>query len=111
MTINLSDLIPIRELPAVLPKQANGKRIHIATVYRWIQRGVAGICLEATKLGGKTYVSKEAIEQFCDQISNKPGEPPSIRTTKARQKQADQAAQQVGAILGNSKGGLRVRRK
>ena len=45
--IGNEELIPIRQVPARLPPRANGKQVHVTTVYRWINHGVRGFRLES----------------------------------------------------------------
>jgi hypothetical protein len=58
--IGNEELIPIRQVPARLPPSANGKQVHVTTVYRWINHGVRGVKLESVKVGGTTHTSAEA---------------------------------------------------
>lgn len=39
-------------------------RPHVATVWRWILKGLNGIKLGSVKVGGRRYTSAEAIESF-----------------------------------------------
>lgn len=105
-------LIPIREVPRRLPPRANGRSVHISAVYRWIQRGVRGACLESIRIGGTAYTSTEALQRFADCLSRAPtADPlPQIRTTGTRKKQIDEATKAVEAILGSrcrNEGGTR----
>ena len=93
-------LIPIRDVPKLLPKRPNGRRIHISAVYRWMQRGVRGVRLEWIKIGGTTYTSHEALQRFSERLSEAQAQPGTRRSlTRTRRKQIDQAARQVEAIL------------
>jgi len=56
-------LIPFNQLPDHLPK-TNGKKINIATLYRWRNNGLHGVKLEVCFVGGKLHSSKEAILRF-----------------------------------------------
>jgi hypothetical protein len=95
-------LIPLREVPRRLPPRPNGKRVHISACYRWIQRGVRGVKLEAIRIGGTTYTSVEALQRFADHL----GAPGASQTTRAptptrtRQKQIDQASKRLRDTLG-----------
>jgi hypothetical protein len=62
-------LIPIRDVPRRLPPRPNGKRVHISAVYRWTQRGIRGLVLEAVRIGGTTYTSCEALQRFAQELS------------------------------------------
>lgn len=58
-------LVPLREAPKLLPTR-NGKRLHISTLFRWVQRGVDGVKLEVLRIGGTTYTSREALQRFAE---------------------------------------------
>ena len=67
--MHYEDLIPVREVPAALPLQPGGRRIHLATVYRWMSRGVRGVRLEWIRIGGHTFTSREALVRFVEATS------------------------------------------
>ena len=54
------DLIPIQELPELIPSARKGKKISMATVHRWIRSGR----LWSHKIGGARYVRVEALAEF-----------------------------------------------
>ena len=83
-------LVPIRDVPKRLPPRPGGRRIHISAVYRWIQRGVRGVRLEAVRIGGTTYTSLEALQRFAEQSSNgQQDPPPSFASTATRRRQRE----------------------
>lgn len=58
-------LVRLSQVPKLLPPNpVSGKKLHIATVYRWVQRGRNGRKLETVKIGGTQYTSFEAIRRF-----------------------------------------------
>jgi hypothetical protein len=60
MPIDHNDqLLSIRDVSETLPN-----RPHISTVWRWITRGIRGVKLESTLIGGTRYTSHGALEQF-----------------------------------------------
>ena len=66
MAIPLTEeLVPLNLVPRSLPN-----RPHLSTVFRWISRGVDGVRLEALRCGGRTYTSHEALQRFCDRLTN-----------------------------------------
>ncbi|MFN9969463.1 MAG: DUF1580 domain-containing protein [Phycisphaerae bacterium] len=69
ISVSHEDLIPLREAPRHLPGRANGKRLHVSAVYRWVKHGVKGIRLETVSIGGTTYTSAEALQRFADQLT------------------------------------------
>lgn len=64
MHFDADALIPISEVPKHLPLDRRGKRVHLASVHRWIHKGVAGRRLPAIKIGGRVYVHSEALHRF-----------------------------------------------
>lgn len=37
---------------------------HVATLYRWMSRGVRGVRLRTCLIGGRRYTSQEALDEF-----------------------------------------------
>ncbi len=56
-------LIALRDVPAHIEK-LTGNRPHIASIYRWINTGIASVTLESLLIGGKPFTSKEALNRF-----------------------------------------------
>jgi hypothetical protein len=84
-----SSLIPIRDLPAALPRGSRGKKIHKSTIYRWILRGVRGVRLRTTSIGGMTFVSPEDLAEFIRLLSSRASqaELPSVVSAAVRRRQ------------------------
>lgn len=57
------DSLPIREVPAEIQK-TTGQRPHLATIWRWVQRGCRGVKLETVLVGGRRFTSRQAIQNF-----------------------------------------------
>jgi hypothetical protein len=96
--IESETLIPLREVSKLLPVRPNGRRVHISAIYRWVQRGIKGVRLEAIRIGGTTYTSREALQRFAlpaDAVQFQSANPLS----KARQKQIDTAVQWLDEFL------------
>ena len=96
------ELVPIRAVPGRLPRQPNGKTVNLATVYRWMQRGVCGgIRLEFAKVGGMTYTSVEALQLFSERVTaartGGPAPPPA--PPASRRRRIEQARRQVEEIF------------
>ena len=56
----LPELIPLHEIPKIVPSTRPGKRIHLSTVYRWAMSGR----LPSVKIAGGRYVTKDALLQL-----------------------------------------------
>ncbi len=102
--ITTEQLIPLRDVPKLLPPTARGKRVHVSAVYRWVQRGLGGVKLEAVKLGGRTCTSVEALQRWSDRrTADQAAAPPLTMTAKARQERIERAAREVETILGTGR--------
>lgn len=98
-------LIPLREVPQVLPPRPTGKRVHISACYRWMSRGVRGGRLEVIRIGGSTYTSQDALQWFGERRAAaraQPGEAATARP-RERQRQIERAARRVAEELGRRK--------
>jgi len=71
ISVREETLIALRDAPKHLPPRANGKRLHVSAVYRWIAKGVAGVVLEAVRIGGTTYTSLEALQRFAERLTGR----------------------------------------
>ena len=62
MAVNLLDETTLTLLDAAkaLPPLWNGKRVHVATLYRWMTYGVRGVRLESQYVGRTRVTSLEA---------------------------------------------------
>ena len=90
-------LVPLQEVPRLLPPRPSGKRVHVSAVYRWAQRGVGGTRLEAVRVGGTTYTSREALQRFARTPPD--GVPPPHTPDPGRQRQIQDAARRVQGLL------------
>lgn len=95
------NLLPLRDVPRVLPPRPNGKRLHISAVYRWTLRGIKGVMLETIRVGGTTYTSREALQRFSERLTGPTaGQIPPANLSRIRQRQIDQASAAVSKALG-----------
>lgn len=72
-------LIPIREVPKLLPDRPS-----LPTIWRWRNKGARGRRLESCVLGGKVYTSREALQRFAQQQGG--NDSPIVRTSKQRER-------------------------
>jgi hypothetical protein len=82
-------LVPMRDVPKLLPARANGRPLHLSACYRWIEKGVRGTRLESIRVGGTTYTSREALQRFAEHLSHEAASavaapPPPQRHTRGR---------------------------
>lgn len=99
--ISQETLVPIRDVPRLLPPRPNGKRVHISAVYRWMSRGIHGVVLESAKIGGSVYTSSEALQRWAEQLAavrfSRPA--PEQATPQARERQLDRTSRSLQDIL------------
>ena len=53
-------LIPLRAAADMIPSRVRGKKVNLATVYRWANAGL----LETTKISGGRFSSPAAVGRF-----------------------------------------------
>jgi hypothetical protein len=68
-------LMTLREAAASLPRRRGGKKVNVATVYRWALHGFRGVRLEAIQVGGTKFTSAEALQRFFDRLSDPERDP------------------------------------
>lgn len=74
--------------------------MHVSACYRWIQRGVRGITLEAVRIGGTLYTSVEALERFGCRLADRTVAAPAQPDSTARQRQLSRTSKRLRALLG-----------
>ncbi len=65
-----------KRIPAI-----DGKRPHVATLYRWWSRGINGIHLECLKVGRKLGTTEENLNKFFVECGAAGPQPRTRRTT------------------------------
>lgn len=69
LNIHDEEIISFTEATRRLPRRRKDKRPHVATIYRWAQRGCRGVFLETIQVGGTRCTSVEALQRFFDRLS------------------------------------------
>lgn len=59
-----TNYIPLTEAAQQLPG-----RPHVSTLHRWSHHGVNGTKLETVRVGGRVFVTQEAIERFLAELN------------------------------------------
>lgn len=67
--ITCETILTLSDAAKSLPRRS-GRRIHVSTLYRWSQRGCRGIRLETAQLGGSRITSMQALQRFCERLSD-----------------------------------------
>ena len=55
--LRVEEVFSLSEACRRLPPRREGKKPHVATLYRWGQRGLRGVCLETIQVGGTLCTS------------------------------------------------------
>lgn len=63
------DLIPLADVPRILPPRRGGKRIHPSCVFRWASEGVLGCKLRWISMGRCRVTRREWLEEFFAQVA------------------------------------------
>ena len=94
-------VVSLAEASKQLPRVRNGKKIHVASLYRWITAGKrcpdGSIAhLESIKVGGTTCTSLEALQRFFDRLTGNQEvvTPPTI-TQRERKRRHEQAMREL----------------
>lgn len=104
----LKDVINLRDVVDLIPSVRtgkHGKRLHYATLWRWVRRGVktpdgGTVRLEARKCGSRWVTSHAAVERFlAAQTPMLDSEAVSVpRTPSRRQRDADDVERRLDRI-------------
>lgn len=113
ITIDREQLVPLREVPRILPRRANGRHPHLSAIYRWVRKGIGGVVLESVRIGGVSYTSLEALQRFAERLTA----PSTSRVPESRPKAgrdpavtARRVADELGILSDEGPGVLRSRR-
>lgn len=84
-------VFPVSEAPKHIPGRPSQ-----ASVWRWVLKGVGGVKLESILIGGKRFVSAEAIQRFCDRrTAAADGVAPPVRTSRRREREIAAAEREL----------------
>jgi hypothetical protein len=89
-------LITFAQLAKALPPRRGGRPVHPSTICRWRHPGLAGVRLEAVRVGGAWHTTWEAFARFCDQLTSLAGSGSTRAATTASRRAAQQ---QVSSVL------------
>lgn len=62
-------LLTMAQAARLRPGSRQGRPTHPSTIVRYIQRGIRGHRLEAVRLGGTLYTSREALQRFAERLT------------------------------------------
>lgn len=94
LTDSLRDAMPLSRASDYIPGNP-----HVATLWRWVAKGVSGIKLSVVRVGGRTMVTPDAIETFLAAL-NAADEPQSPEITPSQRRRQSEAARKALAEIG-----------
>ena len=72
LNIVKEELLPLKEAARRLPRCRSGKKISVATLYRWSSpKGCRGVRLETARVGSARVTSVEALQRFVDRLTER----------------------------------------
>ena len=63
------DLLSLADAGRILPRRRGGRRVHVATLYRWAKHGLRGVVLQTLQVGGTRCTSREALQRFFEELT------------------------------------------
>jgi hypothetical protein len=88
-------LLTLAQAARLRPPGRRGRPTHVSTIYRWIARGVRGHKLQAIRLGGALFTSREALQRFAEQLTLGPDGPPRPPTGADKRRVAAAADEEL----------------
>jgi hypothetical protein len=74
---------PLRQACDHVPHRRRGRKLHVATLYRWWKDGLRGVHLEVVCLGGTPVTTVEALHRFFKALADAKCPPPPASGTAA----------------------------
>jgi hypothetical protein len=92
------EVFPLSEVPNRTPRR-HGKKIHIATVFRW-KDGLRGVRLETIRIGGTLHTSAQSLQRFFEALSATDAKPAHqlIRTPANRARAITKAERELDRL-------------
>lgn len=75
------------------PNRKGGRGVGVATIWRWVQRGVRGIRLETIMVGGTRMTTPEALARFFAEVTAVADSKLTPRRVARQREQAIEAAE------------------
>ncbi len=96
-------LIPLADVPRLpwVPRRRRGRRLHVATVYRWCLHGIRGHKLEYAQVGGAKATTETALMRFFEALTAAETTAPH-NLTKKRERQLREVDAQLDSAGFNS---------
>jgi uncharacterized protein DUF1580 len=95
LDLRTEHFVRLAEAAGCLPSGRGGRPTHPATLYRWAKTGLRGVTLETIRVGGVRCTSLEALQRFCERLTDAVGTSTSAVTPSANRR----AARRAGEVL------------
>jgi hypothetical protein len=99
--VQSENLIHLNEVTKLVPSSRPGKRLNIATIWRWCTCGVRGVVLESVNIGNSRFTSREAVTRFVERCSDATAlhmPNPKKRTSAQRQRDFEKAERELDKL-------------
>lgn len=98
--IQTEDIVTLREAAEHLPRVRRGRKLHQATIYRWVRNGRRGVLLESLQVGGTLCTSLQALQRFFDALSHRSElAQPGVRTPLGARREGDREILERAGIV------------
>jgi len=91
INLEIESPVTLRHAARLPQCRRNGRPLHLATLFRWAQRGIRGIRLETIQQGGAMVTSPQALERFFAALASPDATVTPTRTPKQRQRAQEKA--------------------
>ena len=105
--LSVEQPIPLAKACQFVPPARQGRRTHLSTLLRWIQKGAKApdgttLRLEAVRIGGRWMTSRAALQRFAEALTPNLGAvdsaPVLVRTEAKRRKASEKAAVELAKV-------------
>jgi len=84
------NVVSLREAAKLLPGNP-----HVSTLHRWRSIGCRGVKLRAIKIGGRYFLSLDALQEFVAATSANATQAPRLSQSRSTQKASDEISRRV----------------
>jgi hypothetical protein len=92
-------LLTLSQAARSLPNRRGKRGVNVSTVWRWMQRGIRGVRLDSSLIGGIRYTSQEALERFFSAVTAAAnGEQVAPLTSRQRERRIQAAERELANI-------------
>jgi hypothetical protein len=67
------EAVRISDLPRLVPPLPDGRRVSLASVYRWVTAGLDGVRLRRFRLGGVWHSTRQELDRWAAELTRRAG--------------------------------------